>query len=314
MRVLFAADLHGASLALEKAISAALSLRIDLLILSGDLAGKVLVPVVEDGGRFLAYEDGGQSDLRGLEAVKQYELTQARYGRYTVRVTREQFDEWSHDGDSLAIQTQEKIVERLHEWIRTVEKSFRGSGVTVLMSPGNDDGPYVDEVLREHDGDRVRFAERNVLDVGKVCVLSLSYVTHTPWSTYRETTEAEIARMIDELASGASGFDTCLFNLHCPPKPTKLDLATALDNHLVPIVQGGAASMTHIGSSAVREAIEKYQPIASLHGHAHESAGEIRIGRTLAVNPGSEYGQGVFRGYLLVIEGTRLVGHTRLDR
>jgi uncharacterized protein len=39
----------------------------------------------------------------------------------------------------------------------------------------------------------------------------------------------------------------------------------------------------------------------SLHGHIHESGGAVRIGRTLSVNPGSEYGEGVLRGCLLTL-------------
>jgi hypothetical protein len=51
-----------------------------------------------------------------------------------------------------------------------------------------------------------------------------------------------------------------------------------------------------VGSSAVREAIEKYQLVMSLYGHSHESGGEARIGKSLVINPASEYSDGVLRG------------------
>ena len=57
------------------------------------------------------------------------------------------------------------------------------------------------------------------------------------------------------------------------------------------------------GSTAVRQAIEKYQPLLSLHGHIHESRGETKIGRTVAINPGSEYGEGVLRGAIITLSG-----------
>jgi len=53
------------------------------------------------------------------------------------------------------------------------------------------------------------------------------------------------------------------------------------------------------GSRSVRTAIEKTQPLLSLHGHIHESPGAVRIGKTLCINPGSEYGEGVLRGCIL---------------
>jgi uncharacterized protein len=43
--------------------------------------------------------------------------------------------------------------------------------------------------------------------------------------------------------------------------------------------------------------------MVSLHGHIHESGGAVRLGRTLAVNAGSEYGEGVLRGVLVTVGG-----------
>ncbi|GAI38384.1 unnamed protein product, partial [marine sediment metagenome] len=59
-----------------------------------------------------------------------------------------------------------------------------------------------------------------------------------------------------------------------PPYNTKLDIVF---NH---------TGMKHVGSVAVRRFIEKYQPLATLHGHVHESAGVGKIGKTICVNPG----------------------------
>jgi Icc-related predicted phosphoesterase len=53
----------------------------------------------------------------------------------------------------------------------------------------------------------------------------------------------------------------------------------------------------------VRELIERYQPMLSLHGHVHESAGAKRIGRTLCINPGSDYHTGRIAGCLIALAG-----------
>jgi Icc-related predicted phosphoesterase len=39
--------------------------------------------------------------------------------------------------------------------------------------------------------------------------------------------------------------------------------------------------------------------LLGLHGHIHESQAAARLGRTLCINPGSEYGEGVLRGTLV---------------
>ena len=70
-------------------------------------------------------------------------------------------------------------------------------------------------------------------------------------------------------------------------------------------MKGGMPVISGVGSTAVRDALEKYQPMLSLHGHIHESRGEARIGRTLAINPGSEYSEGVLRGAIITLSRRR---------
>jgi uncharacterized protein len=49
------------------------------------------------------------------------------------------------------------------------------------------------------------------------------------------------------------------------------------------------------------DALAEYQPMLSLHGHIHESRGKARIGRTLVINPGSEYSEGVLHGAIITL-------------
>jgi uncharacterized protein len=63
-------------------------------------------------------------------------------------------------------------------------------------------------------------------------------------------------------------------------------------------VQGGNV-MKPVGSTAVRDAIMKHQPLLSLHGHIHESRGIQKMGRTMAINPGSVYGEGILQGVIV---------------
>ena len=105
--------------------------------------------------------------------------------------------------------------------------------------------------------------------------------------------------MIDREAAKLADPRKAIFNLHVPPKDTPIDQAMALDKEFRPKMSGGSPIITGVGSSAVRDAIAKYQPMLSLHGHIHESRGEARIGHTLALNPGSEYSEGVLRGVIV---------------
>ena len=55
------------------------------------------------------------------------------------------------------------------------------------------------------------------------------------------------------------------------------------------------------GSSAVLDAIKEHQPMLGIHGHIHEGRGNIKIGKTVCVNPGSVYPEGILQGVLLTL-------------
>ena len=54
--------------------------------------------------------------------------------------------------------------------------------------------------------------------------------------------------------------------------------------------------------TAVRDAIDKYQPMLSLHGHIHEGKGITRLGKTLAINPGSAYEEGMLLASIIELD------------
>jgi len=76
-----------------------------------------------------------------------------------------------------------------------------------------------------------------------------------------------------------------------------------LDTSVTP-PQPLAGEIAPAGSIAVRDAITRFGPMLSLHGHIHESSGVQRIGVTTAVNPGSEYAQGVLRSAVIDLQGS----------
>jgi Icc-related predicted phosphoesterase len=132
-------------------------------------------------------------------------------------------------------------------------------------------------------------------------MISVGYSNKTPWDSPRELPEGELAAYIATRADALGSTDRVIFNFHVPPQETPIDQAALLDAEFRPIMKGGMPVIAGVGSSAVREALERYQPMLSLHGHIHESRGEARIGRTLAINPGSEYSEGVLRGAIITL-------------
>jgi hypothetical protein len=135
-------------------------------------------------------------------------------------------------------------------------------------------------------------------------MVNLGWSNPTPWKCPRDHSEEELEAMTEKLVSSVTDKENSVFNIHVPPINCGLDTAPKLDDSVYPpkpVFDKGQAVMFGAGSPAIRRAIEKYQPLVDLCGHIHESRGTTRIGRTLVINPGSEYPEGVLRGAIVNI-------------
>ena len=153
--------------------------------------------------------------------------------------------------------------------------------------------------------------EGNVIDLpDKYQLVSSGWTNLTPWDTPREEEEDALRTRIEAIVAQATAPpERLVFGLHAPPYDTALDVAPKIDWETL-TVQG--QDQAHVGSTAVRAVIEEVQPLLSLHGHIHESRAAVRIGRTLAINPGSSYVEGVLSGVLVELEGKDKVKRYRL--
>jgi hypothetical protein len=185
----------------------------------------------------------------------------------------------------------------LDRWLDMADGKLRGGEIPCILNGGNDDIFDIDPILESSPC--VTFAEGKALDLGGFYMVSMGWTNPTPWDTHREAPEDQLAAKIDAVASQAPDLGRTIFNFHAPPFGTGLDEAPALDQNLRP-THGGAV-MKPVGSTAVRDAIMRYQPPLSVHGHIHESRGVAKVGRTLAMNPGSSYSDGVLQGALIDI-------------
>ncbi len=101
-----------------------------------------------------------------------------------------------------------------------------------------------------------------------------------------------------------------IFNIHVPPFDSGLDEGPDIDPETWNQNTSAGRSLTKpVGSTAVRDVILEHQPMLSLHGHIHESRGAVQIGQTLAVNPGSDYGDSILRGAIVRFEEGRISSH-----
>jgi uncharacterized protein len=306
-KIYFATDVHGSEQCFRKFLNAGAAYGPDVMVLGGDVAGKA-IQAIDDlgGGRYRTVFRGAAHAIDDAEELARVERMVSDLGYYPWRCQPGELDARVADGTVDDI-LDTLMRERLERWMELADERLRPRGIPAFWMLGNDDPPALAEVL-----DRApwgQHAEGRVLDLDDYALVSFGYSNHTPWDSFRELPEEELARHFDELFGAVAEPGRVVFNAHPPPYGTGLDDAPMLDDDLTVRQQAGQVKLGPVGSTAVRDAIERYQPIVSLHGHVHESAGFRRLGRTMAVNPGSDYGTGALNGALMTLSKDKLKSH-----
>ena len=297
MKMFFATDIHGSEICWKKFLNAAAFYKADLVVLGGDVTGKIMVPIVAYPGYWEVTVRGERLRLETQEELNKVSQQLRDRGSYPAIVSRDELDQLSTQ-DAIDRRFNAEMTRSLDRWLDMADGKLRGS-IPCILNGGNDDIFEIDPILESAPS--VTFAEGKVVDLAGsgFTMISMGYTNPTPWDTHREAPEPELAARIDVIAAQVPDMHRTIFNFHAPPYGTGLDEAPELDANMRPT--HGGASMKPVGSTAVRDAILKYQPPLSVHGHIHESRGVAKVGRTLTVNPGSSYGDGVLQAALLDI-------------
>jgi Icc-related predicted phosphoesterase len=127
------------------------------------------------------------------------------------------------------------MADTVKRWMDIAEERLRDLKAKVLMTPGNDDTFAIDGALNYSS--TVVNPEGKVVMVGDQHeMISCGYSNPTPWNTPRETTEDELEKKIEDAASQVKDVKNCIFNLHCPPYVSGLDVAPRLGKDLKPVI------------------------------------------------------------------------------
>ena len=278
-------------------MNAAKAYKADAIILGGDITGKQLALIVEEKGGWRVGSDSDKERLETGDAMEAAQKKMRAFGMYPILVTPEEEKELVSDRSAVEERFRKERLERVESWMELAAERLSPLGIRCFVSPGNDDDRAVAEVI-----DRAEWVENpegKVVDLGGHEMISWGWSNPTPWDTPREQSEDELGRQLTAMASQLKHPKDAIFNLHCPPYHSGLDAAPALDATLKPIVRGGQIEMVPVGSTAVREAIEHYEPMLGLHGHIHECRAMKKIGRSMCINPGSDYNTGTLRGAIV---------------
>lgn len=305
-RLYFVTDVHGSDRCFRKFVNAGKFYNANVLVLGGDITGKMIVPVVKQADGTSKCEFGGTAYvLKTPEQVNDVVKNIKDSGFYPFIAEPKDVEELSAKPELVHQLFLKLMKESITGWMNLAEERLKGTGIKCYVSPGNDDYFEIDEAL--NSATYVINPEEKTMDIdGEHEMITLGYANHTPWNSPREVDEDVLQQKIDKMASQVKDMKKALFNLHVPPINTIIDQAPKLDENLKPVISGGSIVMTSAGSTAVRASIEKYQPLSGIHGHIHESRGMVKIGQTICFNPGSEYNSGILKGLLCDIDKDKI--------
>jgi uncharacterized protein len=298
MRIFFATDIHGSEVCWRKFLNAGSFHKADVLIMGGDMTGKAMVPIVRsNGGWEVTLQDQRQA-LSTEDEVRAIEKRISDRGYYPIRLTPDEVAAWNADQSLVDARFKAEMLGNVERWMALADERLEGKGIRCIVSPANDDMFEIDPIIDA--AKNVELGEANSIALDGWSLVSTGWANTTPWHTYRELEEPELRARIDSLVAEVPDPKRAIFNFHAPPYGSNLDNAPKLDADMK-YVSGGQA-LIPVGSKAVRESILAYGPPLSLHGHIHEGKGAVKLGNTLAVNPGSSYEDGVLQAAIVDLD------------
>ncbi|HLA88664.1 MAG TPA: hypothetical protein VJL10_11615 [Anaerolineales bacterium] len=313
-RLFFATDIHGSERTFRKFINAGKFYEANVIVMGGDIQGKLMIPIIkESNGHHRATVQGRVEHLTTEEELKALTGKLDILGFYYRIMEEDEFRALQADPKSVEVLFNELAKQKLVNWVNLAEERLNGTGIKCFVTGGNDDEWEVLNVMKQEPTKSFFACENEKVQVDDDhTMISVGLSTPTPWKTPREVSEEELGAMIEKMAALVPDMNKAIFNFHDPPKDSTLDTCPKLDWSKDPpeqVTQGGQVVLYGAGSSAVRDAIEKYKPMLGLHGHIHESQSVARLGRTTCINPGSEYAEGVLRGCLVTFANGEVQGY-----
>jgi Icc-related predicted phosphoesterase len=306
-RVFFVSDIHGSERLFLKFTNAGRVYRANVLVIGGDITGKTITPIFDKTGSWTAEYVGTSRTAKNQEELEKLEKDIRELGSYPFRTTESEWASLRQSGEAKMIEVFEKVMaDSIRRWVKLAEERLKPLGCKTIFNVGNDDLLGVGDIIKESD--YVIYPNESVVQIDDQHEMpSVGNSNMTPWNCPGDISEEELMSKLEATTARLSRPETSLFNFHCPPYDTQIDVAPKLDANLAPVLTpGGEPEMAHVGSTSVRKVIEKLQPLAGLHGHIHESKGVSKIGKTQCFNPGSEYVSGVLRGLIINLSDKKI--------
>ena len=151
--IFYATDLHGSTICFKKFINAAVYYTnkgrpIDVVIMGGDVAGKLIVPIIRENGHYKSYLTGMDYDMTTDDELAAFHKSCDTLGVYPCTFEPDEYQAFAGDKARQDALFHEVVLARLREWVEFAEARLEGQPFSCYLNPGNDDFFEVDEILK----------------------------------------------------------------------------------------------------------------------------------------------------------------------
>ncbi len=211
--------MHGSERTFRKFVNGAKFYKVDHLVMGGDIMGKFLVPIVDEGAGH--YRVTLQEELSHLDGPDELAAVQDRIetlGFYYVIVSEDEIRAMQADQSHVDATFKKLAHDRLERWIALAEERLADTDIKMYVTGGNDDPQELIDTLEENQSEHVINCEGRIVMLDDTFPMAnCGYSNPTPWDTPRETDEETLEKYLENSLEGIDDFTSAIFNMHVPP-------------------------------------------------------------------------------------------------
>src|SRR5258708_1727725 len=137
MKVFFATDIHGSEICWRKFLNAAAFYKADLVVLGGDVTGKVMVPIVAHQGYWQVTVRGQEYRLETQQELDDIQRQIRNAGSYPAMVSPDELQQLSKEEGAVDRRFTVEMTRSLDRWLDMADGKLRGGEIPCILNGGN---------------------------------------------------------------------------------------------------------------------------------------------------------------------------------
>jgi Icc-related predicted phosphoesterase len=127
MKIFFATDIHGSEVCWRKFLNSAAFYKADLVVLGGDVTGKVMVPITAQSGHWQVVVNSEMLRLETRQELEEVERQIRSRGSYPTIVTPDELSSLRKEDGSIDRRFTYEMIRTLDRWLDMADGKLRAA-------------------------------------------------------------------------------------------------------------------------------------------------------------------------------------------